>query len=222
MKNIRMQDERVIGIDEAGRGSFIGPLVIAGFSIPYVFISRLKELGVKDSKKLTPAKRTELYVKLKKLECSSVLIYKLSPQLIDSYVWSNVKNVNLNYLEALYMAKIINRLPGNYTVVDAADVSESLFLKSVLKNVKRNVILISSHHADDLYSVVSAASIVAKVVRDKEIEKLHKVYGNFGSGYPSDPKTLQFLKSLKDKPEIFHAIRLSWKTLNKLNNIRFL
>jgi Ribonuclease HII len=120
------------------------------------------------------------------------------------------------------MAKIINRLPGNYTVIDAADVSESLFLKNVLKNVKRNVILISSHHADDLYAVVSAASIVAKVVRDKEIEKLHKIYGNFGSGYPSDPKTLEFLKSLKDKPEVLHAIRLSWKTLNKLNNIRFL
>ena len=214
-----MNVDMVIGIDEAGRGSFIGPLVVAGFSIPLASVARLKELGVRDSKKLTPSRRTEIYSKLKELEGSIYLTYRLSPQLIDSYVWSNVKNVNLNYLEAYYMARLINRLPGKYVVVDAADVNESLFLENVIKNVKRRILMISSHHADDLYLAVSAASIVAKVVRDSEIEKLHRIYGDFGSGYPSDPKTISFMKNLSNRADMLHAIRLSWKTLNKLRGI---
>ena len=219
MNSVNMLSERIIGIDEAGRGSFIGPLVIAGFSIPFALVTKLREIGVKDSKKLTPSKRSELYAKLREIQKSEFLTYKLGPQLIDSYVWSNVRNVNLNYLEAYYMARIINRLPGKYVVVDAADVNQSLFLKNVIKNVKRKILMISSHHADDMYLAVSAASIIAKVVRDMEIEKLHRVYGDFGSGYPSDPKTISFMKNLKEKPDMLHIIRLSWKTLNKLRNI---
>ncbi|MDP8023712.1 MAG: ribonuclease HII [Nitrososphaeria archaeon] len=219
INSAEMQDERVIGIDEAGRGSFIGPLVIAGFSVPFTLITRLRDVGVKDSKKLTPTKRSELYAKLREIQSSDFLTYKLSPQLIDSYVWSSVRNINLNYLEAYYMARIINRLPGKYVVVDAADVNQSLFLKNVIKNVKRKVLMISSHHADDLYLAVSAASIIAKVVRDTEIEKLHRIYGDFGSGYPSDPRTISFLKNLKEKPDMLHIIRLSWKTLNKFREI---
>lgn len=214
-----MLSDMVTGIDEAGRGSFIGPLVVAGFSMPIAYIYKLKEIGVKDSKKLTPAKRSEIYSKLMSLDGHECLSYKLSPQLIDSYVWSNIKNVNLNYLEAFYMAKIINRLPGKYVVVDAADVNESLFLNNVVKNVKRKILMISSHHADELYPIVSAASIVAKVVRDREIEKLHRLYGDFGSGYPADPKTISFMKNLGIKAGMLHAIRLSWKTLNKLRYI---
>ncbi len=217
-------DLRVIGVDEAGRGSFIGPLVIAGISIPasQELLLRLRELGVRDSKKLSPAMREAIFRQLRQLDGVRIKVFKLSPQLIDSYVWSRDSRVSLNYLEAIYMGRLIGSLPGDLAVLDAADASESLFLENVLKHVRRKVMIISSHHADERYLAVSAASIVAKVTRDMEISRIHRLIGDFGSGYPSDPRTIDFIRRADGMPELIRFIRLSWKTLNKIERLKSL
>lgn len=216
-----MEEIRVIGVDEAGRGSLIGPLVVSGCSVPIGLLHKLRELGVKDSKKLSPNKRKELFEQIKGLKEIKLLSFKIKPHLIDSYVWSKEKGVNLNYLEAVYMAKIIDRLPGILAVVDAADANESNFLKMVSENMRSKKSVVSAHHADENYVVVSAASIVAKVTRDLEVEKIRKRFGDFGSGYPSDRRTIDFIRSVSN-PEVYRFIRLSWKTLYKNKSIHSL
>jgi ribonuclease HII len=65
--------------------------------------------------------------------------------------------------------------------------------------------------------VVSAASIIAKVMRDAAIESLHGGYGDFGSGYITDPKTMSFLRDWRRTHAEYPAIvRLSWKTIKEI------
>jgi ribonuclease HII len=72
--------------------------------------------------------------------------------------------------------------------------------------------VISEHQADRNYPVVSAASIIAKVERDHTIEELKCNYGDFGSGYMSDPKTKNFLYTLaRKRGEYPDFVRRSWK-----------
>ena len=79
--------------------------------------------------------------------------------------------------------------------------------------------IICRHKADEIYPAVSAASIVAKVIRDREIEKLHEKYGDFGSGYPSDPRTINFVKnSIQNKIDIDKIVRHQWKTYKSMLN----
>lgn len=205
---------RIIGIDEAGRGSVFGPLVIAGVSIDNSF--DLKALGVKDSKKLSPKKRESIFEQLREINGIEVVIKELKPSLIDRYVLNGQKHMKLNYLEAKFMALIINSLHGELAVVDAADTSERLFASQISAFLKRKVMLISSHHADDIYPVVSAASIIAKVNRDKKIRNIQERYGKIGSGYPSDPLTREYLRKNMGSMSKLPFVRRSWKTLKRV------
>jgi ribonuclease HII len=77
--------------------------------------------------------------------------------------------------------------------------------------------IVSEHHADSTYRIVSAASIIAKVARDKEITKLAKKYGEIGSGYPSDPTTITYLSRYIDEHKVPPLIaRKSWKTVTAM------
>lgn len=202
----------VCGVDDAGRGSLLGPLVIAGISIQRSKIRKLSAMGVKDSKKLTPAARERLYKKIIDF-VDAYYVARISPKIIDK----NVKNHDLNLLEAKYMAKVISKLQPNISYVDSCDVKPARFGKEISRLSKSEKVR-SYHHADSRFVVVSAASIIAKVSRDRSIARLRKKY-DVGSGYPSDSKTTNFVKSyITQNNEIPNFVRESWKPVQKIIN----
>lgn len=206
----------IAGIDEAGRGCVIGPLVVAGVLIKEENLPVLKRLGVKDSKLLSPKKRDMLAIEILKLS-EKHLVVELSPKEIDHAVQSGRKLHKLNRLEAETMAQIINALKPDVAYVDAADVLEDRFKHHIQESLTTKAIITSKHNADEIYPAVSAASIIAKVTRDKYIANLALSYGDFGSGYLTDPKTMTFLKQcLKTEGEYPDFIRKSWKPARKV------
>ncbi|MCJ7633032.1 ribonuclease HII [Candidatus Bathyarchaeota archaeon] len=208
----------VAGIDEAGRGPVIGPLVIAGVLFDKSTIPELRPLGVKDSKLLTPRKREKLEPKILEFAVKHKVLY-LSPSTIDDYVINGEKLRKLNWLEATAMAEIIEMLNPNVAYLDASDVNEKRFGLQVQGLVSFPVRVISKHHADRDDPVVGAASILAKVNRDRAVAELRTMYGDFGSGYPSDPHTIRFLCELARSGDYPDYVRKSWKTLKRIQRI---
>ncbi len=206
----------VAGVDDAGRGSVIGPLVIAGILIEDGDIPKLVQLGVKDSKLLSPSRREALAIEIKRIAQKHAIV-KLSPSEIDMVVERGRKLFRLNRLEAQAMAKVIELLKPDVAYVDASDVLEERFKQQILEYLPFKIEIVSEHKADRKYPVVSAASIIAKVERDCEIAELKAKYGDFGCGYPTDPKTLEFLRrcleNFKEYPEF---VRRSWKPAKKI------
>ena len=208
----------VVGIDEAGRGCVIGPLVIAGLLIKDENLPVLAQLGVKDSKLLSPRKREALSAKIE-LVAEKQYVVKLAPREIDRVVESNRKLHKLNRLEAQTMAHILNTLKPDQAYVDAADVLEDRFKYHIQEALTVKVNITSRHKADRIYPVVSAASIIAKVERDNEIAALKGAYGDFGSGYLADWKTMRFLKQwLQKHDEYPDCVRKSWKPAKQVKN----
>ncbi len=205
----------IAGLDEAGRGCVIGPLVVAGVTIEEENLPALIRLGVKDSKLLTPKKRTDLAREIKLLSRKHVIV-KLTPAEIDRVVASQRKLHKLNRLEAETMAKIIDDLKPEEAFVDAADVVEDRFKHHIQERLVTKTRVVCKHKADRMYSVVSAASILAKVERDKEISMLLTQFGDFGSGYLTDSKTKAFLKEwLKTHNEYPDCVRSSYRPARK-------
>jgi ribonuclease HII len=210
----------IAGVDEAGRGCVIGPLVIAGVAVKVENLHLLSELGVKDSKLLTPKKREELYPEIIRLTEKYQTI-KVLPYQIDKAVESARKLHKLNRLEAQAMAQIIEALKPDEVYVDAADTVEHRFRNHIQECLKIKTRIISKHKADQIFPVVSAASIIAKVERDREIASLRLEYGDFGSGYLTDPKTMIFLKRLLEKNGEYPSfVRKSWKPAKRAKNER--
>ncbi len=208
----------VAGVDEAGRGCVIGPLVIAGVLIAEENLHVLSRLGVKDSKLLSPTKREVLFTEIAGL-AEKRYVVKLLPHEIDRAVESKRKLQKLNRLEARTMAQIINALKPDEAFVDAADVVEERFKYHIQESLTVKAKVISRHKADKIYPVVSAASIVAKVERDREIAALRVTYGDFGSGYLTDQRTMLFLKRwLQTHNEYPSCVRKSWKPAKKAKN----
>jgi len=200
----------ICGVDEAGRGSLLGPLVIAGVSLKRSKIRKLSSMGIRDSKKLTPAARERLYKKIIEY-ADDYYIARINPKTIDR----SVKKHQLNSLEAKYMAKVISKLKPNISYVDSCDVNPKRYGKEINKMAKRGKIR-SYHHADSRFVIVSAASIIAKVNRDKAIAKLRKEH-DLGSGYPSDRKTINFVsKYISNRKEIPSFVRKSWKPVQSM------
>jgi len=197
------------GIDEAGRGPMLGPLVVAGVLATSSQIKQLKKYGVRDSKKLTPVMREKLYKKIIKT-VENYRIVRIQPRTIDT----SVKNHSLNHLEAKYMAKIILKLKPKVSFIDSCDVNPVRFGKEV-SQLSKNSKIKSYHHADSKFIIVAAASILAKVSRDRAITSLKKSY-DIGSGYPSDKKTVNFVKKSIRKNEIPSFVRKSWKPVQKM------
>ena len=199
----------VCGVDDAGRGSVLGPLVIAGIVIKRTKINQLKKQGIRDSKKLTPLARERLYKKIINI-VDDYYVTRISPKIIDKSVF----NHSLNHLEARYMAKVISKLSPSIAFVDSCDVNPRRFGKEISKLTSHSKIK-SYHHADSKFVVVSAASILAKVSRDRAITRLRKKY-TVGSGYPSDPKTKAFIKKSIKRNMPLTFIRKSWKPVQIL------
>jgi len=200
---------QVCGVDEAGRGSMLGPLVIAGISLSKSKVNLLKKQGVRDSKKLSPAARERLYKKIIQIVDDHYIV-KIPPRIIDK----SVSNHSLNHLEAKYMAKVISKLSPSTAFVDSCDVNSRRFGKEISK-LTSNTKVRSYHHADSKFITVSAASILAKVSRDRAITRLRKKY-DIGSGYPSDPKTKVFVKKSIRRNQNLTFLRKSWKPVKIL------
>ena len=200
---------QVCGVDEAGRGSMLGPLVVAGISISKSKVNLLKKQGVRDSKKLSPRAREHLYKKIIQIVDDHYIV-KIPPRIIVK----SVSNHSLNHLEAKYMAKVISKLSPSTAFVDSCDVNSKRFGKEISK-LTSNTKIRSYHHADSKFITVSAASILAKVSRDRAITRLSKKH-DIGSGYPSDPKTKVFVKKSIRRNQNLTFLRKSWKPVKIL------
>ncbi|MGQ9468607.1 MAG: ribonuclease HII [Nitrososphaerales archaeon] len=213
---MQVKDRKIAGVDDAGRGAILGPLVIAGVCASENKLEHLIKIGVRDSKLLSPYKRADLYHQIINI-ADNVSVIKIKPDQIDDYVLKGKKYKKLNYLEAISMAKVIESLDAEIVYVDASDVDVERFKKDILEILKRKVEIISAHHADRVYPIVSAASIIAKVNRDKELSDLSQKFGEIGSGYPADERTIKFLKEwIKKYSDMPPFARRSWKTVKNL------
>src|SRR3989338_3669266 len=191
---------------------------MCGFQIEERQEAHLRKIKVKDSKLLTREEREYLYKKILKISDKYKLII-VQPQEIDKAVHGH-DGLNLNKLEARKSAEILNEFSPDKTIIDCPSNNISAFknyLKRLIKNKKIDIVL---EHNAERYPLVAAASIIAKVTGDREVEKIKKQIGlDFGSGYMTDPKTVEFLKNnFENYPELF---RKSWFPYKDLLNQKF-
>lgn len=199
------------GVEEAGRGPVIGPMVMAAVTISEEDEVKLSNMGVKDSKLLTPKKREELFGRIQ-LAVKDFKIIVISPEEVDEAL--NDESMNLNKLEAKTSAELIDALHPDVAILDCPSNNINSYVRDVRGFLANNSVeIIAEHKADVNHVVVGAASILAKVTRDREIEELKRKMGvDFGSGYPSDPKTVSFLeKNWAKHDKIFRKTWASYK-----------
>lgn len=191
----------------------IGPLVVAGVLANKGQLKQLGALGVRDSKQLTRARRTALLAAIK--QTAKVFIIEIPVPQLDE---------NLTQIELRAMAQIIKDSQADKVYLDLpvgprAQQSFSRLLQNLVGD--KNFGLVAENKADARYPIVSAASIVAKVHRDLVIEKLREEYGDFGWGYPGEPKTRAFLKDFYARHGRFpDCARAKWQTLKNLLEYR--
>lgn len=210
----------ITGIDEAGRGAVIGPLVVAGVTIRKEDEEKLRIMGCKDSKVLTPKRREELAKKIEKV-ATNIIVLRIQPCTIDDY---RAAGTNLDKIEAMKMAQIVTMndgMPGgsNTTYIDALSQNPKRFQQIVTSYLKnKNADLVVKNYMDESVVVVSAASIIAKVERDAVIQEIKKRVGvDFGVGYPHDKRTVDFVESLvKQRKQLPTFVRRSWITTQDL------
>jgi len=211
----------LIGVDEAGRGSIIGDLVIALTAIPVKNIENLRNYGVKDSKKLTPKRRMEL-LKLIFRESILILTSHIPPLTIDK--------IKINKLELMRVASMINNALKYIDAMLDNKCSVGIYideikgfkdqLKRLIMDRYKNLIIseiVMEPKADEKYIPVAAASIIAKTYRDLNIKFGRVIHGDYGSGYPSDPRTRSWIiecyNTYREPPSI---LRRSWGSLLKI------
>lgn len=205
----------ICGVDEAGKGPVLGPLVVAGVS--FENDSKLIENNVRDSKKCTPKRREMLAKKIKEIALNYEIILISASDIDDMR-----KVMTLNEIEVNTFSKIINKLKPDVCYVDSADVDDKRFGRDILSRLSFKPEIVSKHKADDIYPVVGAASILAKTMRDEEVRKIEqelrkKLDLPMGSGYPADPITQKFLKEwVSNFGEMPPYTRLSWKTAQRI------
>lgn len=210
-----------LGIDDAGRGPVIGPMILAGCLIDEEIEKEFKKLGVRDSKTLT-AKRRETLAKLVK---EKVLTFEITITHPDEITSRFKLGVNLNTLEAIKTAEIINKINKGLAEIEVLVDCPSPNIKAwqgTLEhyiNNKSNLIIKCEHKADKNHTSCSAASIIAKHIREREIKKIKEKIGkDFGSGYSSDPVTCKFLEKYSEEHRKDGIFRETWQTWKNLCN----
>lgn len=212
-----------LGIDDAGRGPVLGPMILAGCLLDKKAEIELQKLGVKDSKQLTPRRREFLANAIKE-KAETFELTLTSPKEIDD---KNAEGIKLNELEAEKCAKIINKINKSgrklKIVIDCPSTSIVKwkdYLKTKIDNLS-NLEISCEHKADKNHVAVAAASILAKSKREKEIAKLKLKYGDqIGSGYTSDPLTIKFVEKYANKYKDDGIFRLTWATWKKASEKR--
>ncbi len=199
----------ICGVDEAGKGPVLGPMVVA--AVACNDMEDLSSLGVMDSKVLSASRRESLFIQIQKIFPYSVAIRTATD--IDQLR----KVMTMNEITARAHAEVAANLQCKVVYLDACDVNEERYGQTVGGFIGKPCQIISKHKADRMFPVVSAASIVAKVIRDGLIKDLEKEFGMIGSGYPSDPVTVTFLKGyIQDHGYPPSCARTSWATVKNL------
>src|SRR3989338_476062 len=206
----------IVGVDEAGRGPILGPLVMAALAFKEEDLKKLEWLGVKDSKQLTLQTREELFGRIREI-VHDFRIEVIEPDAIDLSIFD--PDTNLNWLEAETAARMVSELLGDVVIIDCPSPNlrayEKFFRAKMSEAAAAKAQLVVEHKADVNYIACSAASVVAKVLRDRAIENIkNEIKIDFGSGYLSDPKTKEFLDSYFDKYP--HLFRKSWTPYKQL------
>ncbi len=199
------------GIDEAGRGSVMGPMVVG--ILRTASDEGLLSLGVKDSKKLSPKRREIIYDELiSSFDCH---IVEVSASEIDELR----KIKSLNEIELDMFCEAFNELPAEVAYVDCPDINEKRFAASMSKRCAGRVV--AEHGADDRYPATSAASVIAKVTRDRRMSEISEELGeNVGSGYPSDRVTMSFIeKWIKHNGRAPLDTRCSWEPVKRMMSL---
>lgn len=200
----------ICGVDEAGRGPVMGPLVVCGVAVETD--TELKAIGVRDSKKLSASRRAAMEPEIRRV--ARVEVVEVQAEEIDALR----ESMTMNELEARVFATVIERLSPITAYVDAADADEDGFGRMVGAQLRCRAEMHSRHRADEMFPVVSAASVVAKVARDARVRQIEAEIGRpIGSGYTSDPKTVSFLRAwVEEKGSLPPHARRSWATSQNL------
>lgn len=201
----------IVGVDEAGRGPVLGPLVMVALAIKEEDQKKLKLIGVKDSKLLSAERREELFGRIKEI-VTDFRIEAVEPDAIDLSLSEN--NSNLNWLEADTSARLVSELDPDKIIVDCPSRNISkykdYFNAKLSPAVRDKAEIVMEHKADFNHIIVAAASIVAKVIRDSIVNNLKsEIKIDFGSGYLTDSKTQKFLNEYYDKYP--HLFRKKWQ-----------
>lgn len=201
----------ILGIDEAGRGPVLGPMVMCGVVVEEGVEEQLRALGVKDSKLLTPDERDKLYPRILAL-VKSYKIVVLEVDVIDAAIASSA--LNLNKLEAHTSADILNALNPDAAIIDCPSTNIKAYKDYVYHLLLNKKISLTLEHKAERHMPVAAASVLAKVTRDRIVEDIKKKIGiDFGSGYMSDEKTQKFLVECHEKHKTL--FRTMWAPYQK-------
>ncbi len=203
----------IAGIDEAGKGPVLGPMCVAGVELNENKLDVLNKLNIKDSKKLTPRQRQWLEDKIKRVADKHYVLVVSASQIDELR-----KVMTMNEIMVACYVKVIENLKPDYVFVDAADINPERFAENIKKRCKARIVIKSEHNADEKYPIVSAASILAKVHRDRLIKEIEKEVGiRIGSGYPSDPYTIRFLEDwVRKHGKLPEFARSSWATSKRV------
>ncbi len=208
----------VIGIDEAGRGPVLGDLVIGLVALDEEKTSVLSEYGVRDSKELTPTQRSVLVDIIKRYALLLSTTY-IPPTVIDRFklnrlIAKKIVSMLYNAIELLNGRECIERAR---IIVDEIRGYSGLINSLIRDRFGLKIEVLIEPRADKKYVVVSAASILAKYFRDRNLFMSKQLYGDYGSGYPSDERTRSWIvenyRVFKEPPLI---VRRSWATLKKI------
>lgn len=199
----------ICGVDEAGRGPVMGPMVVAAVMVSDD--ASLRSLKVKDSKQLAASKRQELAIRIRAEAKVEVKVIEASE--LDGMMASD----SLNDIEVMAFADLISTLRAEVVYADACDVDPKRFSRNLAHRLPYRPRLVCEHKADERYPVVSAASIIAKTVRDRRIKEIQDELGQpIGSGYAHDEVTVAFLeKWIREKGDVPPHTRRTWETARR-------
>ncbi len=199
-------------VGRAPKGPVIGPLIIAIAACESEAERQLKLSGVKDSKLLGDSARERL-AKIVRSACTVRTVHITAVELNELMA----KKVSLNEIEAMALGTAMNKVAAEVFYVDSPDTDTERFAARLRKYYHGSAKIVSEHKAESKFPVVAAASIVAKSEREAEVAKIARELGtDFGSGYPSDARTIEFLKKEGGRPAAKKYIRTAWKTLDRL------
>ncbi|XP_026440139.1 ribonuclease H2 subunit A-like isoform X1 [Papaver somniferum] len=211
----------LMGIDEAGRGPVLGPMVYGCLYCPISYQKTLSTLSFADSKTLKEEKREELFESLKIDESIGWLADVIDPRELSAKMLRKIK-VNLNEIShnsAMGLVTAVLDLGVFLTEVYVDTVGDPEKYRIKMSERFPGIKFVVAKKADSLYPVVSGASIVAKVTRDRAVrdwvldETAENINRKFGSGYPGDPETKTWLKDHQHPVFGFPTlVRFSWGT----------
>lgn len=201
----------VAGIDEAGRGSLIGDMFIAGIALSEEQSITLAAAGVRDSKTLSRSRRHKLLLDIVRYS-DLIVVSRVIPEDID--------RENINDLEVRAIERILRHMKSRGIEPSKVVIDEIAGRREALERITKSLFpateVVARPKADRDFVQVAAASIVAKCLRDRLVRILSSLYGELGSGYPSDPRTINWLKLVESSGQTPCCVRKSWKTLKRI------